>query len=123
MDANNEIYIALAARLGIASSAMNTFIKTQKDNKMQNMAGSPVKGKLETVTISGTKKFVAHLITQPPTKTLSSRRSLQWWKEFHGRITDLLATNANGTDKPSLLVFSQCENPHSFKIVMKLPTK
>jgi hypothetical protein len=29
---------------------------------MHNMAGSPVKGKLETVTISGTEKFVAHMI-------------------------------------------------------------
>jgi len=29
---------------------------------MNNMAGSLVKGKLETVTISGTGKFVAHMI-------------------------------------------------------------
>jgi len=33
MDANNEIYIAMAARLGIASSAMNTFIKPGKTPK------------------------------------------------------------------------------------------
>jgi len=39
------------------------------------------------------------------------------------KITDLLATNANGTDKLSLLVFRQCENPHSFKTVTKLSTK
>jgi len=32
-DVNNEIYIALAARLGIASSAMNTFIKPGKTPK------------------------------------------------------------------------------------------
>jgi hypothetical protein len=32
-DANNEKCIALAARLGIASSAMNTFIKPRKTSK------------------------------------------------------------------------------------------
>ena len=67
-DANNEICIALAARLGIASSAMNTFIKPGK-TKIHNMAGSPVKGKLQTVTVSGTGKFVAHdLKNIQPTK-------------------------------------------------------
>jgi hypothetical protein len=38
------------------------FYKTQKDIKMHNMVGSPVTGELETVTISGTGKFVAHMI-------------------------------------------------------------
>jgi hypothetical protein len=40
---------------------------------MKNMAGSPVKGKLETVTVSGTGKFVAHMIS----KTYSLQNSNQ----------------------------------------------
>lgn len=44
-------------------------------------------------------------------------------KNSMDRITDLLTTNANGTDKLPLLVFGKCENPHCFNTVMKLPTK
>jgi hypothetical protein len=61
-DANNEICIALAARLGTASSAMNTFIKPGKTSKCTIRQVLQSKESLKLSPFSGTGKFVAHMI-------------------------------------------------------------
>jgi hypothetical protein len=64
VDANEEEHIALAARLGIAPSTLNTVVKNRKDTeKCYVQCGTfSVEGQPETVTILRTEVCVGHVV-------------------------------------------------------------